>query len=219
MMGVKFGAYHSRTNFGLDYLHKEIESPEPKYTTVNIPLVHGDLDLTERLTGPDPVFNTRKLTFNFEMRSMRSSWITDHADIMSKLHGRILNVELDEDPGYYWRGRVTVGPIEDHGFTAGIQIQVDAFPFKWSKTPELEGSYTLSGGSTTITISITSIIAKPVFDFALLNNVEVTYNNQVFVASPTIKTPPGLLFKKGNNQSLILKGSGAVMMDVYGGVL
>ena len=217
-MGVTFGAYHSRTNFKLDYIHKEIPAPEPKTASVSIPLVHGDIDLTERLTGPDPVFQNRELVFGFELRSMRSSWMSDYSDILSKIHGRILDVGLDEDPGYTWRGRVNVGPLEDHGFTAGITITVDAFPFKWKTTADGTYTYTLSG-ATTETINITTQIAKPVFTFSSSNSIEVTYDGQVFVATDVIGSPPGLLLHKGSSQSIKLDGTGAVTFKYYGGYL
>lgn len=215
-MGVTFGTYHSKTNFHLDYLHKEIASPEPKTNIVSIPLTNGDLDLTERMTGGSPVFTDRNILLQFEMRSMRSAWLTDYANIMKALHGRVMDVTLDEDNGYRWHGRVTVGPIEDHGFTAGITINVDAYPYKWSKTAENTLNYS-SVGTRTVSINVSADIAIPKFTVA--NNCEVTYRNQVYVATSQVSSPPGLVFLKGNSQSLKLVGSGSCKVEWFGGAL
>ena len=127
-MGVTFGEYHSKVDFNLDYIHKEVTAPEPKITTVNIPLVNGKIDLTNRLTGNQPVFENRELTFGFEIRSLRAFWMLDYGNLLEKLHGRTMNIICDEDPNWFWNGRVSVGDLEDHGFTAGVTITVDAFP-------------------------------------------------------------------------------------------
>ena len=175
-MGVTFGTYHSKTTFHLDYLHKEIASPEVKRNVISIPLAHGDIDLTARMTGGEPVFANRNIMLQFELRSMRSNWMTDFANIMQKLHGRIMDVVLDEDSNYRWNGLVTVAGLEDHGSTAGITINVDAYPYKWSKTAENTLNYT-SVGTRTVSINVTSDIAIPKFTVA--NNCEITYKNQV----------------------------------------
>ena len=140
----------------------------------------------------------------------------DYGNILDKIHGRLLNVIFDEDPNYYWRGVVHVGDLEDHGFTAGFEVKIDAFPFKWSRTPSSILSYG-SVGTTNATITIVPQIALPVF--TVVNNLEITYNSQVFVATSVIKSPPGLMFRKGANQALKLVGTGAVTVDIYGGYL
>ena len=215
-MAVTFDSYNSKAEWNLDYLHKKISAPKPKTVSVNIPLVHGDIDLTNRLAGNAPIFENRELSFYFEIRSLRLAWIRDYQAILEKIHGRIMNVYLDEDPGFYWRGRVTVGNLEDHGATAGFEVKVDAFPFKWSRTPESILTYS-SVGTTNATIDIVPDIALPVF--TVVNNLEITYNSQVFVATSIISTPPGLMFKQGTNQALKLVGTGAVTVDIYGGYL
>ena len=217
MATVTFGSYNSKTNFHLDYLHKVIKEPKVKTTTVNIPLAHGELDLTERLTGPDPIFANRQITLNFELRSMRSAWMTDYSTIMQSLHGRVMNVTLSEDANYYWNGRVTVGALEDHGFTAGITVTVDAFPFKWKSSQTTVGTYTLSSTVKTVTLSITDQIAKP--EFTVANTTNIEYNGQIFVATSSIVAPPGMLLKKGNSQTVKLTGSGSCTFKYRGGAL
>lgn len=206
MMGVTFGSYHSKTNWGLDYLHKEISSPALKTVSVSLPLVHGKTDLTDRMTGGNPVYDNRTLTFVFEMRTFRSTWLTNWSNIAAAVHGKTLQVTLDEDSSWYWIGRVTVGALEDHGSTAGLTITVDAFPFKWSKTTTSVGSWN-SVGTRTITLNVTDPILLP--EFTVANNLTVTYRNQMYVATSSVKSPAGLVFRKGNSQSIGLSGSGS----------
>lgn len=215
-MGVSFGTYHSRNDYGLDYLHKDIAAPKAKVVSVNIPLRQGVLDLTSRLTGDAPVFNNRTITLQFEMRGLRSTWMRKWSTIAANLHGRIMDVALDEDPGWYWTGRVSVNALEDHGASAGLKITVDAFPFKWSTGLVEVGSYTLSG-ETTETFAIPYQVALPIFD--VTGNTQITYNGEIFVATPSVKSPPGLYLKTGIDQDITIDGSGACTFAYRGGIL
>ena len=213
---VTFGSYNSRVDFHLDFIHREISPPAPKTATVNIPLAHGILDLTERLTGTEPIFNNRNIDLAFELRSMRSAWMTDYANIMQCLHGRVLNVTLSNDSAYYWNGRVTVGMLEDHGFTAGITISIDAFPFKWKNTSSTVGTYTLSSTARSVTVNISDQIALPEFSTSGTANIE--YNGQIFAANSSVLSPPGMLLKKGSC-TVKLTGSGSCTVRYRGGAL
>lgn len=218
-MGVTFGNYHSKIDFNLDYLHKEITAPEPKRTVVNIPLVHGNLDLTERLTGNEPIFENREIGLYFEIRSLRAFWMLDYGNILEKIHGRLMNVIFDEDPNYYWRGVVAVGDLEDHGFTAGFPVTIDAFPFKYKVQSELVDTYTLgtapSLATVTANFNIPYAVAIPEFT---CTGVIITYKDQMFVASGTNYTPPGMLLTKGA-QTMKLYGSGTAKFYIRGGML
>lgn len=215
-MAVHFGTYNSLLDYGLNYIHKKIPAPNPKTVTIDIPLRNGVLDLTNRLTGGTPVFGNRKLEFDFEMRGLRSTWIKQWSTIAENLHGKTMQVELDEDAGWYWEGLVTVDGLEDHGASAGVHITVDAFPFKWSTGLIEIGTYTLSG-ATTETFSISYPVALPVITVA--GTTQITYNDEIFVASPLIKSPPGLYLKTGNSQSIVFDGTGACKFEYRGGIL
>lgn len=218
-MGVTFGNYHSKIDFNLDYLHKEVTAPEPKRTVVNIPLVHGSLDLTNRLTGNEPIYENRELNLYFEIRSLRAFWMLDYGNILEKIHGRLMNVIFDEDPNYYWRGVVTVGDLEDHGFTAGFPVTIDAFPFKWRTQADYVDTYTLGTAPTPddydATINVQYPVAIPEFD---CSGVIITYREQKFTASGTHYTPPGMLFTKGT-QTMNLYGVGDAKLYIRGGAL
>lgn len=218
-MGVTFGTYHSKVDFNLDYLHKEVTAPEPKRTVVNIPLVHGDLDLTNRLTGNEPIYENRELNLYFEIRSLRAFWMLDYGNILEKIHGRLMNVIFDEDPNYYWRGVVSVGDLEDHGFTAGFAVTIDAFPFKYRVQSELVDTYTLGTAPSLaeVTASFTVPYAVAIPEFTC-TGVIITYRDQMFTASGTNYTPPGMLLTKGA-QTMKLYGSGTAKFYIRGGTL
>lgn len=213
---VTFGSYNSKVDFHLDYIHREISPPAAKTATVDIPLAHGTLDLTERLIGTEPVFRNRNIDLTFELRSMRSAWMTDYANIMQCLHGRVLNVTISNDSAYYWRGRLSVGMLEDHGFTAGITISIDAFPFKWKNTSTTVGTYSLTSSARTVSLTISDQIALPEFSTSGTANIE--YNGQIFAASSSVLSPPGMLLKKGSCQ-VKLTGSGSCTFRYRGGAL
>lgn len=212
-MGVLFGDHHSKVDYNLDYLHKTISSPEPRTVMVEIPAVNGALDLTDRLYRSDPVFGTREIELDFEMRSLREAWISEHSKIMRDLHGRRMHITLDEDPNFYWDGRVTVGEIEDHGASAGIHITAEVFPYKWARDLELVDMFNLLGEET-YTFDVKDPIVQPVFDpGSSQENIVITYRGQTFISTGARRTPPGLLFKAGDGQEMTLDGTGRC--DLY----
>lgn len=218
-MGVTFGTYHSKVDFNLDYLHKEVTAPEPKRVTVDIPLVHGNLDLTNRLMGNAPVYENRELSFYFEIRSLRANWMLDYGNILEKIHGRKMHVIFDEDPNYYWDGVVTVGDLEDHGFTAGFEVKLDAFPFKYAVQADYVDTYALGTAPTPddydATVDVPYPIAIPEFT---VTGAIITYRDQKYTVSGTHYTPPGMLLTKGE-QEINIYGVGTADLYIRGGVL
>lgn len=101
----------------------EFITPELKYDAVSVPGSSNILDFTEALTGY-PTFNHRKgsLKFRFKQdtRSVRARW----NDLKNTLHGQKVTIINEDEPDYYYEGRVTVGELEfkHQGDWADIEI-------------------------------------------------------------------------------------------------
>ena len=131
MKGVKFGTTnnykHSYTDYGLLLTGYTLGSPEPKTEIVDVPGMDGVLDLTSVLGSLK--YRQRTLTFNFKIIKT-SMYMTTYKNIMSFIHGKKLQVILDDDSAYYYYGRCSVDSFNSNKFSGTITITVLADPYK-----------------------------------------------------------------------------------------
>lgn len=130
MRGVTFGTKHSYYDWGLMLAAApKITSPEPKTHYVEIPGMHGSLDLTELLTGKVQ-YKNRKITLDFVTLAGREDWSARYSDILMQLQGQLNEITLDDDPLHYYKGRVTVGDPVRKGKVIEISMTAEVEPFK-----------------------------------------------------------------------------------------
>lgn len=133
------------TEWQMDFLGKTIESPSVKTTKIDIPMRDGYVDLTEDLDGIVR-YNNRQITMRFEIRAERNDWQNLMISLYSEYHGKRVEVTFDDDPEHFWTGRCTIGNLTDHKSTAGLEIVVDAEPFRRCTKPLWYAKITVGSG-------------------------------------------------------------------------
>jgi phage-related protein len=129
MKGVKFGNYHSYYEWGLILSSKEIQSPEPKVNQIEIEGSDGVLDLTDFFGGVK--YKNRSLSFTFsKMDIVPDGFLALYSLVQDLLHGKKMQVILDDDPNHFYYGRVTINEWKSNKNIGEIVIEVDAEPFK-----------------------------------------------------------------------------------------
>lgn len=129
MKGVKFGNYHSYYEWGLILSEKEIGSPEPKVNQIEIEGSDGVLDLTDFFGGVK--YKNRSLSFTFsKMGIVPDGFLALYSLVQDLLHGKKMQVILDDDPNHFYYGRVTINEWKSNKNIGEIVIEVDAEPFK-----------------------------------------------------------------------------------------
>lgn len=132
MRGITFNKKHSYWDWGLLLKSPpKITSPEPKTHYVDIPGAHGSMDLTEALTGKVQ-YKNRTIEAEFVTLAGREDWSAIYSDILSVLHGQMVEITLDDDPTHYYKGRVTVGDPERDRKHVTIKLTAEVEPFKKS---------------------------------------------------------------------------------------
>lgn len=138
MNGVKFGSKHSYDDWGLILKSRPVISPpSPKTVYVDIPASDGIIDLTESLTG-DVKFENRTITCEFNVLDARNRWSNIYSEILDFLHGQNMRVILDEDPTYYYIGRLKVNEWKSNKKTSTIIIEGTVEPYKLEMFSSLE---------------------------------------------------------------------------------
>lgn len=130
MNGVRFGLKHSYNEWGLMLVEKPVISPpKPQIKLVKVPGSDTVIDLTESLTG-SVQYETRKITCEFVIIGKKDRWAKTYTDILAQLHGKRMQITMDDDPNYYYTGRVTVGDMSCGVMEAKLSITAEVEPYK-----------------------------------------------------------------------------------------
>ena len=111
-----------------------IVMPEPKKVTVDIPGRNGILDLSEAIRHY-PVFNNREGSIKFHVLNGYGDWHGRYEQIANYVHGKSMQVRLEDEPGWYYTGRVTVKQwtSNNDGTWSDIEFGYDLHPYKLSE--------------------------------------------------------------------------------------
>lgn len=138
--GVKFGTMHSYRDFGLILQKRpEIEMPEPKTQYVDIPGMHGSIDMTAAFGSVK--YSNRNIKFTFKIIKDRENWYTRHSEIANYMHGQRMKIIIDDDRRYYYYGRPKVNVWESNNNTATLVIDALCEPFKYDIYQPSDGGW------------------------------------------------------------------------------
>lgn len=109
--------------------------PEQKEMVVDLPGVDGSIDLSNSISG-NPIFNDRSGSFEFMVMTNGSygQWYERYSDIMNFIHGRPCKIVLEDDPDWYYEGRIKVSGWTSNSDGSGSTISFDytVKPYKYA---------------------------------------------------------------------------------------
>ncbi len=236
MDGVTFGTKHSYRDWGLLLKSRPVISPpSPKTVYVDIPGSDGIIDLTESLTG-DVKFDNRTITCEFVVLDARNRWSDIYSEIMDYLHGQRMKVRLDEDPTYYYEGRLQVNEWKSDKVTSTITIEGDVEPYKMEMFSSLEDwewdSFNFETGiirdykeirvDESLTFTIEGRRKSVVPSFTVVSDdgsgLQVRFNGTTYDLPDGTSRVLNIVIKNGTN-TLYFTGNGTVSIDYRGGRL
>lgn len=116
-----------------------VSMPGVETKFVTIPGRDGSVDLSSFLRGDRPAFGDRTGTWEFKVENDfdvdandEEFWMTIYPRLLNELHGKKFKMVLrEDDPDYYWEGRVTVDKYEPgDGSHSEVSISYAVSPFK-----------------------------------------------------------------------------------------
>lgn len=133
VLGVTFGGFHTWADWGL-YLTgpASISLPVPQTNYIEVPGRDGYLDLSTALTG-EPVYQTRDFSVPLMSLASPEAWPGLYSSILNAIHGQTLEIVLDEDPDYYYTGRVSV-ELPSYDGTWQFVVSGVLYPYKLKQT-------------------------------------------------------------------------------------
>lgn len=136
MHGVTFGNKHSYRTWKLMLKSRpEISPPKPKTKLIQVPGTNTVIDLTESLTG-EVKYEPRTIRCEFCVVGGRLKWPAVYSAVLNELHGKKMQIIIDDDPNYYYTGRVAVDQWASEEVTATIVITAEVEPYKLARYGE-----------------------------------------------------------------------------------
>lgn len=84
-----------------------VNPPQPKTNIVEVPGSSISLDISDALTSY-PTYKDRTGNFSFYVENGYKEWNDMYSIVMAFLHGRRMRFILNDDPGFFYEGRLSV---------------------------------------------------------------------------------------------------------------
>ena len=114
-----------------------IHPPEFKSNYADISGANGSVDLSTVLTNY-PVFNDREGSIDFYVMNGYKEWYNAYSDIMEYCHGQKVRLIFDDEPSYYYSGRVMVNEWRSEKDWSKIVLDYHVDPYKYELFSTLE---------------------------------------------------------------------------------
>lgn len=215
MRGVQFNGKHSYHQWKLLLKARPVISPPTPVTRyVEVPGADGMLDMTDTLTGYTQ-YSNRSISFEFTILASRAEWPVIYSDILDTLHGNVAEIVFDDDPHYYYRGRVTVGSLAAQNIMAAtLTMTAEVEPYKTARYSDPAYKNLTVNGGRAVKVSGTRKPSVPAITVS--NDMQVTYKGNTYTLTAGENILPEIVIRQGENL-LEFTGNGTVSIDYRGG--
>ncbi len=212
MKGIKFGDYHSFNDLSLILTRKELGSPQIKSKIVNVDGAHSHIDYTEYFG--EVKYDNMKHIFEFNSIIPQAQFLAQFSEVKNKLHGRMLKIVLDEEPDYFYLGRLTVSSFTNDKNIGVISIECDCKPWKYKKNETVVAQ--AINGSATIILQNSRMKVVPTIRTTASMTIDFDGNSATIGAGTY--TIPTLELSEGANE-VVVTGTGNITFTYQEGGL
>lgn len=216
MKGVTFGDYHSYNDFALVLSKAELESPAVKEVKQEIEGADSELDLTDFFG--EPKYNNVKHRFTFSTLAISGmEFVSLSSSIKNALHGKKVRIILDDDPNFYYMGRVFVSRFHNERQIGTVEIECDCEPYKL----KLEKTVVSKAVNGTAAITLTNLRkrAVPEVQITTTSSIRIEFQgSNIWDLGSGSYTLPELELVQGDNV-VTVTGIGTVQFSWQEGAL
>lgn len=221
-----FKTYHAP----LKELHS-VQPPALKSFFQDVPGGDGSIDLSTANSGR-PTYERREITMNFKCEMPMNRWTTTMSEVLRNFHGKEGKIIFEDEPDYYYIGRMAVSDYERVVQTGAFVITANAEPYKYELSSSLEpwrwDSFNFKTGIIrsygSLQVDGERELIIPGRERWVIPEIEVTGNLSLTFRGVTYQLKEGknklydVVIKTGENR-LIFTGSGTVSVNYRGGIL
>lgn len=203
MNGVRFGNYHSYDDLHLILISKDIGSPAAKKKQVEVEGASITLDYTEYFG--EVKYGNRTLSFEFNTIVPQSQFLSLYSQICDALQGQKVDISLDADPNYIYRGRLDISSFTNDKNIGNISIECDCEPFKL-KASDTVVTQAVSG---TASIVLNNSRKRVVPEITATAAMTIVFNGNTYSIGSGTYILPAIELKEGAN-TLTVSGTGNI---------
>lgn len=138
-LGVQIGKKHTLKDWNLGWTAVNLGFPEAKTYEQDVPGADGTLDLTEAMTSGDVKYKNRPLSLEFEVEDKDFyRWSVLISEIANYLSGQRMKITLDNDPYFYYIGRLSIDVEKTEKSESKLVISGDVEPYKYELYSSIE---------------------------------------------------------------------------------
>lgn len=179
--------------------------------------IGGGIDITE-MQIKHPMFENRKGNFQFLVVNGYEDWDTKYQMIRNYLHGKRLQIILDDEPELYYEGRLKVNQWQSKKVMSTITIDYNVDPYKRNvnNIPELTNQTV--NGQRTIVVACKDEVTAPFITTSA--GLQCTLNGSDPYTLPAGRSRnPEMILIPWEDNTYIFRGQGTVTIDYRGGML
>lgn len=203
MKGIMFGDYHSYNDLRLILTKKEIGSPAVKETKIEIEGADSYLDLTDFFGEP----KYQNVNHKFDFSTIEKNSLSLFSTIKNTLHGKKVRIILDDDPAFYYVGRLSVSSFTSEKGIGSLTIEADCEPYKY-KIAQTVITQAVDGTSA-ITLANMRKRAVPEVSIDTTGTLNLAYRGNIWDLGAGSYTLPELELQAGEN-TVAVTGTGTI---------
>ena len=194
MKGVTFGNYHSFSDFFLLLKSKEIEAAQPKVNEIEIEGADSSLDFTDYFG--EVKFEKRELKFEFQTIVPVKEFMNLFSKIQNAVQGKKLKIILDDDPDFYYLGRVAFDKWRTDKNIGKITAICTCEPYKY----RIRNTIIKKDVSESVVIACPNLKKSVVPIITTTDACQIEFNNNIYqLVDSGVYEVPEIEFKEGNN--------------------
>lgn len=195
MKGITFGNYHSYRDLNLVLKSKEIASPAVKVRKIEIEGADSALDYTDFFG--EAKYEDMKHKFEFSTIAPQSEFLSQYSVVKNAVHGKKERIILDDDPLFYYMGRLHISPLTTEKGIGYVTIEADCEPYKY-KLQKTVVSKAVDGADT-IVLTNSRKRAVPEVRIVTDGGIRIVYGQLIWDLGSGSYTLPELELVEGEN--------------------
>lgn len=203
MKGIRFGNYHSYNDLRLILTKKEIGSPAVKETKIEIEGADSYLDLTDFFGEP----KYQNVNHKFDFSTIEKNSLSLFSTIKNALHGKKVRIILDDDPAFYYVGRLSVSSFTSEKGIGSLTIEADCEPYKY-KLDKTIVSRAIDGANNIVLTNMRKR-AVPEVSIDTESSLNIVYQGNIWNLGAGSYTLPELELQAGEN-IVAVTGTGTI---------
>lgn len=208
-----------------------VQPPVPKTIYQDVPGADGSLDLSTAIAGRI-IYERRVITLNFGCGYPMDKWPEVFSEILRNFHGREGKLIFDDDPMYYYAGRMTVSEYSRARTLGTFTISVNADPYKYELTASDEDwlwdSFSFEKGvirdykelevNGSLSLNVPGTQRWVIPEITVAAAMTVSYGGKDYELKQGTNKIYDIVIKEGENM-LMFTGTGTVTISYRGGIL